>query len=616
MLDKLNVAIKAILADLKGVKADVNRLKVRPVPKDGISPDPKLVAQDVLAQIEKPKDGISPKLADIVAAVLSEIPTPKDGVSPDIDAISFKVLAQIEKPKDGISPKLSDIVNTVLARIPTPKDGISPDVELIAQEVLSQLPEVKAAEPGKQGLRGTKGKDGVSVTKVKLEKGNKLAVWLDGVRRVVGVVEIPKPEATFTPGGGGGNKVTAANTPNNLIPINSIGDLPDPIGGEYVLLPGKVYEQGEALNIGTTCIRLREGTKWTQNNINGPLLEFDGTGSIFVAEDVTFEVSDCLVSAPNGQVFDAKSAGGRSDRAIINDCIVVACNKYGTFDNMRVLSITNANYVDADKSDMLSGITLKTTTGASNWSVVAINQFGMFSNDPDFVGIDLTDTVHRQFELNDLIIRGDGGPDGRGIKALPNNGNMAPGVVAKVKDSEFTGVQPLEGVTSADIRWLFSQNDGTPSAGVVPVSSIAANPTLDTATTVPVGVGNQGVYIKVNQGNWSSALSERLGTTDDGDIINDTEQCILLQVNGFVTLEKVGGGADLVNARLVYNDDPSDPQSTDTTNGTKNTDATSVPLIGLFTMLPGDTVSVYTANIEGTSDILVSNSKLSTLRAL
>ena len=216
MLDKLNTAIKAILADLKSMKADVNRLKVRPVPKDGASPNPKLIVQDVLAQIEKPKDGVSPEISDIVAAVLSEIPAPKDGISPDIDAISFKVLAQIEKPKDGVSPKLSDIVSTVLARIPTPKDGVSPSIEAVAQEVIAQLPEVKAAEPGRQGERGAKGKDGVSVTKVKLEKGNKLAVWLDGVRRVVGTIEIPKPEAAFTPGQGGGTRRLIESPPETV----------------------------------------------------------------------------------------------------------------------------------------------------------------------------------------------------------------------------------------------------------------------------------------------------------------------------------------------------------------------------------------------------------------
>jgi hypothetical protein len=195
MLDKLGAAVKTLIADLKGVKADVNRLKISPVPKDG-----------------KPgKDAVAPAMADIVSAVLDNIRVPKDGKDAEVDgdAIAFKVLSHIKKPKDGkdaVAPAMADIINAVLAEMPKAKDGHSPEVGPIIKEVLAQMPapEVVHALEAPATAAAKPGKDGVSVTKVKLEKGNQLAVWLDGVRRVVGKIEIPKTVESFTPGGGGG----------------------------------------------------------------------------------------------------------------------------------------------------------------------------------------------------------------------------------------------------------------------------------------------------------------------------------------------------------------------------------------------------------------------------
>jgi len=191
MLNKIGAAVKVILTDLKVIKANISALQNLPKPKDGHSPDINLIIDKVLARIPAPIPG-------------------KDGTSPDADAVAFKVLEQIPKPKDGkpgkdaTAPPLTDIVNAVLAEIPTPKDGTSPDVDAITNMVLAKIPAAQeiTAQEGKQGKQG---KAGAGITKVKLEKGNKLAVWIDGVRRLVGTVDIPKPAASFTPNSGGGS---------------------------------------------------------------------------------------------------------------------------------------------------------------------------------------------------------------------------------------------------------------------------------------------------------------------------------------------------------------------------------------------------------------------------
>ena len=55
-------------------------------------------------------------------------------------------------------------------------------------------------QPGAQGQTGPAGADGASITGVKLD-GDKLAVWIDGVKRIVGTIKMPQIIAS---GGGGG----------------------------------------------------------------------------------------------------------------------------------------------------------------------------------------------------------------------------------------------------------------------------------------------------------------------------------------------------------------------------------------------------------------------------
>lgn len=54
---------------------------------------------------------------------------------------------------------------------------------------------------GPSGIPGPAGKDGASITDVKLE-GSQLAVWIDGVKRIVGSIKAPL--GPFTPGASGG----------------------------------------------------------------------------------------------------------------------------------------------------------------------------------------------------------------------------------------------------------------------------------------------------------------------------------------------------------------------------------------------------------------------------
>jgi hypothetical protein len=193
MLDKILKAFGYVKSDLEQLKKEVHTLQaIKPIVKNG----------------RDGKDGRdAPDLETIVKAVLSEIPEPE---KIDIQA----VLDKIPTPKDGRDGKdgrdappvsVSDVATVVLAQIPKPKDGKNgrdaPDLETIVKKVQANI---KNGEQGPAGARGPRGSKGVSVTDVELSKDNELSVFLDGVKKKVGKIKIPRIVAPFSPAGGGG----------------------------------------------------------------------------------------------------------------------------------------------------------------------------------------------------------------------------------------------------------------------------------------------------------------------------------------------------------------------------------------------------------------------------
>ena len=88
---------------------------------------------------------------------------------------------------------------------------------------------------------------------------------------------------------------------------------------------------------------------------------------------------------------------------------------------------------------------------------------------------------------------------------------------------------------------------------------------------------------------------------------------MVVKIDGYATLEKVGGGQDTIEARIVYDGNPSDPQSIATGNQTENTQPTSIPLTGLFTLAPQKGVSIWVANMDAITDISVTKASFATL---
>lgn len=400
-----------------------------------------------------------------------------------------------------------------------------------------------------------------------------------------------KVQANFT-------ELYVSNTADNIVVVNEEADFPTPVLGVITLADNITYHIGAQI---VTANRFVSGigTGITAGNPFGPALVYVGAGTMFTGVDVNFVLGEIAISAPNGQFFDFKSTGVAGNTFGLNIVSMIECQTIGVFDNLRSINITNSSVFSAQQGLLLSG--------SGNWGTLSFTKMGLASSNASFVGIDLGDSVQRSVEFIDYVLNGVAGSVG--IKGLPNNANITTNFVASVNRCEFIPpTTPVSGITQDDIRYSFIGNSG------IMDSTVDANPYLSVETTVAINTA--GVYEKINQGNWLSSTASRMSVSTDGDVTNLLETDIKLQMTGTVTLEKVGGGSDLLTARLVYNDNPSDSQSIITEIGTDNTAPTNLCLTGIFTLAPGDSISIYVANQDSTSNIVVNYAKFTLLRVL
>lgn len=242
MATKLETALRQMITDVKEMDARIERVeKVKPVllrgkdgapGKDGKTPDVDAIVETVLGRVPAPKELDA---QTIVNEVLAKIPPPRDGRDSDVTVsdVAAIVLAKIEKPKDGAPGK----------------DGRdAPEMGAIVKQVRAQ---VRDGKPGAQGARGPAGprgkpgKDGVSVTDVKLTN-NDLFVSLDGKRKKVGSIVVPRPSVPVSLGGGGGSRRSSSSQDAiaNRVIINAQSNWPAPVNGAIQLDPFTEYYIG------------------------------------------------------------------------------------------------------------------------------------------------------------------------------------------------------------------------------------------------------------------------------------------------------------------------------------------------------------------------------------
>lgn len=314
-------------------------------------------------------------------------------------------------------------------------------------------------------------------------------------------------------------------TPNNVVEVNSESDFPAAAGG-VITLAAKTYNIGDTITTANRFI-VSDGTVIMGNSPFLSPLTYTGTGVMFTGSNANFAADFVLLSAPTGTLFDFTSTLGNGSTFGLNIVTVGACAKFGTFDNLRSINITNVNSFAVD-----DGITV---SGSGNWERLAISRFGATTTKNDFIALDLSDSVLLSAEVDNLNVIGV--PGAIGFSGLANSANITVGSVFSIASSEFLGGMTTLGgaLTDNDTGFSYSVVSGVIASKALGHCYIITSQTTNITSGVEVGVA--GIY---TQGAESSQSTS--STTGVITLLNRIQKRGTVSTS--IDIDKVGGGTD------------------------------------------------------------------------
>lgn len=338
---------------------------------------------------------------------------------------------------------------------------------------------------------------------------------------------------------------------------------------------------------------VEDGAAYTSGNIFGFGTTYTGTTPMFVGSDVSFDINNTNLSAPNAsQIFDFTQTSPALQKIFVMDTVqLLNSKKFGTFDGMGSVDIINSNGLLID-----DGITL----AGSDQVVFSLDKFLLLSANTGFVGVDFASTVQQNLNITTASFLAPSGAVG--LSGLTASGNVSTGFIASVSGTSFAnvdgspgGITPLSGISETDIRWDFQGNSG------ISDSSIAGNTFLTASRTTPITT--LGVFEQIGGTDWDSTVAERFTTTTGGVLTYTPERNTKALIIVSATLSKGAGGSDELALRIAV--DGVTNSSTQVT--TDNNAPTAVTTSLLVEISEGTEIDAYVANLDTTTDVVVSS---------
>lgn len=397
------------------------------------------------------------------------------------------------------------------------------------------------------------------------------------------------------------DEIYASSVSTNVIAINSVSDYAVQDAETITLEDDKTYVIAGTIESSKRYVVGKRVAIGSANPGGFNLLSYTGSGDMFTGVDSEFfHIVTVSLRCPLGQAFNFSDTV--QGTTLFNMRLVtfqsatpgaLSTDQIGTFNNIAsvLFDFSNNTLVGTGTNQ---GIKLLGTIG-----IVSITRFAMLSPSASFIALDLgTAVVDVALEvLNVPMIGTTAGSIG--IKGLASSANIDAAIVGLVRSCEFlSNITPLNGVSISDLRLEFQDNSGLESS----------SKSMDTflTSTETVAISSAGVFVPINGTNWSSDISERFSTTSTGIGTYDSPINSKSLVITTATVAKVGGGADEIEVKIAINGTVIDK----TVSSTDNASPTSVTSQGIFTLTATDTIQVFVANIDSTSNIEVSSATM------
>lgn len=136
---------------------------------------------------------------------------------------------------------------------------------------------------------------------------------------------------------------------------------------------------------------------------------------------------------------------------------------------------------------------------------------------------------------------------------------------------------------------------------------------LSGSETITVAASN--TFYEIGGTNFLSKIAERFTVTTSGVITYSGVNPIDIKVTAVATIEKVGGGANILEARIAKNWTTAAVGEVDSAAQTQNSDPTSVAIQTCLEIENGDNIRVIMANNSGTANIIANLSNITITEA-
>ena len=393
--------------------------------------------------------------------------------------------------------------------------------------------------------------------------------------------------------------VGAQNEFANTVIVNSADDLPDELtGGNDV-----VYEiQCVNLDTGTRTFTATGGTCSIIGNARfaSRITSTASSVDLITVTDCLFSMERLQVDAPDvDYIINMSAPGAGIITLVLTDFVVFDCRSIARMEDVFVTSLRTVSV-------------LATSVGGFDW-VGACNQLNIekcagFGSPFGWFGslFNLgTATFNIILISNDNRLSSSSANSNVVLDGMASSGNVNSGGRALVSSSIFNGDgTTFNNIDPQDLQWEFKDNVFTEAS----LSNTKTDADVFIGTQFDVVIGSSGVYVAMDDGStlWSSDIDNRFTVGTDGEITYDGLDDMDIEVLATTTLEKVGGGADEMATKIAINGVVQDKSI----SSTDNSSPTTVVSHGLFNISNGDTIQIYVANLDSTSNARISNSNM------
>lgn len=384
--------------------------------------------------------------------------------------------------------------------------------------------------------------------------------------------------------GGSFIQIGISDTPvtNRTVVVNTIDDFPTPIDGVINLENRVDYFIGNDI---TTSNRftvngssvIRSGA----SQIN--TLSYTGTETMFTGVNPSFRVDRITLNCPNGTLFDMSSNISSAIFQMI-ESNVESCQNAGTLDGAFIARFKAVAW----ENIITNGI----VCAGVNSNIVFETNIA-FLNGGTF--LDFGSAVYTTVNINSVVIQASA-PGTTFISGSINSDNISPGGFGAVVNCRvFGSATPLNGITSKDVRWEFSLNDGIPNTRKVALVSLSGNTTATPIASSNTPVKASGTWVCQDESYFSCDATGRI------TYIGEKDQIESITIS--FSLLSDGGGDKQASVYIAVNGSVIQESGVQVTMNSSKSSAGTCIWERNFTN--GDYVELFVENNQDTTNIIV-----------